>query len=204
MHYEQYYFSNSTHNVKAELGFCLSLYFFTQIINFWNDRENIIVIPIYLHFSLFSCSWCSYEIWLFLPFYFPPLNIVNQAVNTSKTYQFFESFWKTPYCALWIFKLFSISYDSQFSSNGHVQYAACQLFPNSVAQREHCWVNLCLIAASAQAFLNEPCNHTSCTRRLNTHCGSPLVNLSHAHFARRLESPRQCGFVCQSRSVCSL
>lgn len=75
----------------------------------------------------FDCSF---------PLYFLPLNIVNQTVNTFKTYQFFESFWRLP-AVLSEFLNFSASHmTSVFSSNGQVQCTACQLVLNSVARSE--------------------------------------------------------------------
>lgn len=89
---------------------CFGGLFFTKRMSFWNDDADIIDIPAHLPFlsSCFSESHIKFD-WFF-SLYFLPLNIVNQTLNTFKTYQSFESSWKTPYCALWIFKPFSLSY----------------------------------------------------------------------------------------------
>lgn len=105
---------------KYRIKVCFSLFclgvlgglFFMKRMSCWNCHANIIAFPAHLPFlsSCFSETHIKFH-WVFFPLYFLPLNIVNQTLNTFKTYQSFESSWKTPYCALWIFKPFSLSYD---------------------------------------------------------------------------------------------
>lgn len=116
---------------------CFRGLFFTKRMSFWNDHANIIDISAHLPFLSSCFSEIHIKFDCFFSLYFLPLNIVNQTLNTFKTYQSFESSWKTPYCALWIFKPFSLSHmTSVFSSNGHVHSTVCRIFPSAVAHHE--------------------------------------------------------------------
>lgn len=177
-----YYFSSTANKVKAQSwGFvflCPHPLFF---LHKWCIFEMIVKYHRYSRTSAAQqfLSSCFSEVHIkfdcSFPLYFLPLNIVNQTVNTFKTYQFFESFWRLP-AVLSEFLSFSASrMTSVLSSNGQVQCAACQLFLNTVAcsELQHSYIILFLIAGNVRVFLNEFCNHNSCTGRINTNYGTP-------------------------------
>lgn len=138
--------------------------------------------------------------------YFLPLNIANQTVKTSKTYQLFESPRGLP-TVLSEFLSFSASRVTASFLPMDTCNAQSVSFLQTLLLRENfstCYINLFLIARSIQVFVNESCSHTSCTGRINTNYGSPLVNLSLC--SALLEGWSHQGVVCfcQSCSMCSL